>query len=417
MFDLRDVRPDLDACTACGACLEACPTYSLDAVELDSPRGRIALVADALEHGGVTEAMRRHIDRCLGCQECVTTCPVGVRYDRILHAARTAIEHSRPRHGAEQALRLAAFETLPYPGRLRAIAPVVRAGRRAPAGWLPGAARRLAGVLPDPPSRAALRTPLPERTPAAGPHRGRVALLLGCVQRVFLSDVHRASVAVLAAEGFEVLAPALPDCCGAFELGAGESEHALARARATVAAFATLSGGPAEAVLATAGRCTTAMRSYGELFDDPDVAAFSASVQEVTAFLAALPARAPRGPVALRAVLYESCTLARGGPARGAARALLAGVPELRLLDPSPVGHGCCGGAGLHPLLEPETARRLRGAVLDDLLAGDPEVILTTDPGCAAQLAAGLRARSREIPVAHPLELLWRSLQAAPRTA
>jgi glycolate oxidase iron-sulfur subunit len=396
----------------CGFCLDACPTYVLWAKETDSPRGRIVLIDDAIAKGGtVSEEMVEHIDTCLGCLACVTACPSGVRYDRLIELARPEVERQHERSAAERALRLLLFETLPYPKRLRALVPMLAATKRLAGDRLPDRVAVLAKVAPDPPSREQLRTPIPERTPAVGAPRGRVGLLLGCVQRVFFGDVHRATIGVLAAEGYEVLAPKLPDCCGALELHAGEREPALARARATIAAFAAL--GELDHVTVNSAGCGAAMKDYGDLLGTPQAHAFSARVRDIAEVLAAEPARATRGPLPMRVVYHDACHLRHGQGVREQPRALLRGIPELELLEVPREGDICCGSAGIYNVVQPEPAAALGRRKAQTLLETGADAVAAGNPGCTAQITRHLRELGRELPVHHPIELLWRSIQAA----
>src|ERR1700761_5927817 len=229
----------LEDCVHCGFCLDTCPTYVLWGNEADSPRGRIVLIGEGLNTDAPMSAeMATHFDRCRGCMACVPACPSGVRYDRLIERVRPQVERRHPRPPAERALRRLLFETLPHPKRLRALAPMLSAGRRLGAEkTLPARLAAIAKVAPQAPSGRAAKAQVPEVTPAVGPARGRVGLLLGCVQRVFYPGVHRATVDVLSAEGFEVIAPRMPDCCGALEFHSGEEASAVRRAQETMAAF------------------------------------------------------------------------------------------------------------------------------------------------------------------------------------
>jgi glycolate oxidase iron-sulfur subunit len=406
------VRDALSDCVHCGLCLEACPTYLLWGEEADSPRGRITqIAAAAADDGPLSAEAAVHLDRCLGCLGCVSACPTGVAYDRILHAARLAVEDRHPRPPTERALRLLMWETLPYPGRLEALMPTLRTARRSRLRErLPGPLGQLARGLPDPPPANLPAAPLPTFTAALGRRRGQVGLLLGCLQRVFFADVHRASMAVLAAEGYDVIAPRLPDCCGALESGAGEAELGLARAQATIAAFSGV--GPLAAVIANAGGCGTAMKDYGARLGTDAAWEFSGLVRDISEFLAGIDARAPRGPVPLRAVYHDPCELAHGQGVRAQPRALLAQIPELTVLEAEAEADICCGAAGVHRFLEPDTAATLGARKTERLLAGGADVVLSASPSCSAQIAAHAREQGRAVTVLHPVQLLWQSLRA-----
>ncbi len=270
----RPERELIDDCVHCGFCLPACPTYSLWEEEMDSPRGRIVLIKDALEQGAaLSEVTVTHIDRCLGCMACVTACPSGVRYDKLLEDTRGQIERRYERPVSDRLFRRLVFALFTHPGRLRATTPALAAARRL---GLPELARRRRGGLLDRTPRLrsllALSPPaapggrgLERVTPARGPTRGRVALLQGCVQRVFFSGVNAATASVLAAEGFEVTAPRSPRCCGALQLHSGDDEPARELARRTIAAFEDY-----DYVVTNAAGCGSAMKDYAHLLrDDP----------------------------------------------------------------------------------------------------------------------------------------------------
>jgi len=412
-FDLR--RPPeqdvIDDCVHCGFCLNTCPTYVLWGMEADSPRGRIVLIADGLKPDStMSDQLATHLDRCLGCMACVTACPSGVRYDRLIERARPQVERNHPRPVADRMLRRLLYETLPHPRRLRALRPLIGLGRRSRIRALtPGSLRTLTEVAPRTPGATSPRA-LPERTPAVGQQRGRVGLLLGCVQRVFYPHVHRATIDVLAGEGFEVLAPALPDCCGALELHGGAEDAAVRRARQTVDAFAALG---VDHVVVNAAGCGSAMKEYGELLGDADAQAFAAKVCDVSELLASVTPRAPRGPLNLRVVYHDACHLAHAQGVRSEPRTLLRSIPELELLEVTEEPAVCCGSAGIYNLVEPEAAAQLGERKARNVLATGADVVAAGNPGCAAQLDLHLRRLGAPMPIRHPIELLADSLAGA----
>ncbi len=235
----------VDVCVHCGFCLPTCPTYLLRNEEMDSPRGRIVLMNLALEEesGELSDAMVTHWDRCLGCMACVTACPSGVRYDKLIEATRPQVERNYRRPLRDRAFRRLAFETFTHPGRLRALVPLMVAAQnvgltRAADRWFTRfpRVRALQSLLPPVTVKAAAAR-LPEITPAQGTSRGRVGMLLGCVQRVFFHEVNQATAGVLAAEGFEVFAPRNVRCCGALLLHSGCESEALDLAKRMIGAF------------------------------------------------------------------------------------------------------------------------------------------------------------------------------------
>jgi glycolate oxidase iron-sulfur subunit len=406
----------VDDCVHCGFCLDTCPTYVLWGAEADSPRGRIVLINDGLEEeSSMSDEMVTHFDRCLGCMACVTACPSGVQYDRLIERVRPQVERHHRRTAGERAVRRLLYETLPHPKRLRALAPLLAASRRVGAERrLPERLSVLAKVAPRPPSGRAAKAQVPARTPAVGPPRGRVGLLLGCVQRVFYPEVHRATAHVLAAEGFEVLAPRMPDCCGALELHGGEEPSALRRAEETIRAFAEAGGAEGlDYVVINAAGCGSAMKDYGELLDTPQARDFSSRVRDVSELLGSVAPRAQRGPVPLRVAYHDACHLAHAQGIRAQPRALLQAIPDLQLVEVGTERDVCCGSAGIYNLVEPDAAGELGVRKARHLIDTGAQAVAAGNPGCAAQLDMHLRALGCPLPIHHPVELLSRSLTAA----
>jgi glycolate oxidase iron-sulfur subunit len=404
----------IEDCVHCGFCLDTCPTYVLWGAEADSPRGRIVLMSEGLESGSeLSDEMVTHFDRCLGCMACVSSCPSGVRYDRLIERVRPQVErhHDRPR--AERALRRLLYETLPHPARLRALVPLLATARRMGVERLPDRLALLAKVAPRAPASRAARARLPEHTPAVGPSRGRVGLLLGCVQRVFYPEVHRATIQTLAAEGFDVWAPPSPDCCGALELHGGAEPAAILRAQETVAAFSSVDGAPLDYVVVNAAGCGSAMKEYGELLGTAAAQSFSSRVRDVCELLGDVDSRAERGPVPLRVAYHDACHLAHAQGVRSQPRELLRAIPGLELVEVGTEPEVCCGSAGIYNLVQPEAAAALGARKARHLLDTGAQAIAAGNPGCAAQLDMHLRELGRPLPIHHPIELVWRSIGAA----
>lgn len=398
----RPPAPELiDDCVHCGFCLPTCPTYALWGEEMDSPRGRIQLMALGHSEPELSPEMITHFDRCLGCMACVTACPSGVKYDQLLLQTRPQVERHFGRSRSDRAFRRLVFELFPYPNRLRALIPLLALQRRLGLERLIperfARLRRMAELAP-PVNLTAAWQKLPAITPAQGSKRGTVALLQGCVQRVFFSEVNRATVAVLAAEGFEVHAPAGPRCCGSLQLHTGYEEDARACARETIAALDGY-----DTVIVNSAGCGSGMKDYGELVDAPG---FAAKVRDVLEFLGEVEPRAPRRPIQLRVAYHDPCHLAHAQRVRTAPRELLRAIPDVELVEPEE-WELCCGSAGVYNMLQPEAAEGLGRRKAANLERTGVDVIAAANPGCAIQIS---RYLERPITIVHPIELLARSL-------
>jgi glycolate oxidase iron-sulfur subunit len=293
---------------------------------------------------------------------------------------------------------------------MRALAPMLPAARKLGAERLDGRAGVLARLAPRRPPRSVRRASIPARTPAVGVRRGRVGLLLGCVQRVFFPQVHHATIGVLAAEGFEVLAPGAPECCGALEFHSGEEKSSVSRARATIEAFSELD---LDHVVTNAAGCGSAMKEYGELLETPEAREFAGRVRDVLELLGSVDPVAPRAPVAMRVAYHDACHLRHAQAIREEPRELLRTIPGLELLEPGAEPEICCGSAGVYNLLQPDAGAALGERKARHLIDTGAEAIAAANPGCAAQLDFHLRALGHPLPIHHPLELVWRSLTKA----
>ncbi|GAA2854841.1 heterodisulfide reductase-related iron-sulfur binding cluster [Pseudonocardia halophobica] len=417
-------RELLDDCVHCGFCLPTCPTYQLWGEEMDSPRGRIYLM-DLAEKGeiGLEGPLRQHIDACLGCMACVTACPSGVQYDKLLESVRPQLERNVPRTPSDRLFREAIFALFPYKRRLRAAAlpgalyqklAAVPAVRKL-AAKLPGRLAALESLLPPVTVREAFAT-LPVHTSAVGDRRGRVALLSGCVQDVFFHRVNEATVRVLSAEGLDVLVPRDQQCCGALELHAGREDPALARAKRTIERFERLD---VDHVVTNVAGCGSSMKDYAHLLaDDPEWAVrakeFSARVRDVHEVLAELGPRAPRSPVAARVAYHDACHLGHAQGVRTQPREVLRSIPELELLD-IPEAALCCGSAGIYNMIMPDAADELGKRKADNVRSVEPAVVVTANPGCLLQIGKHLKdGTDGALPLLHPVQLLDASIRNVP---
>jgi glycolate oxidase iron-sulfur subunit len=401
-------------CVHCGFCLPACPTYLLWGEEMDSPRGRIHLMAQGLEGEPLDDAMVQHFDRCLGCMACVSACPSGVQYDRLIEATRAQVERRFRRTAGERAVRAAVFRLFPYPRRLRALRPALRAYQRT-------GLKRAVQRVRLPRNLAAMEQLLPpltdiadvaEVTGAVGVRRARVGLLLGCVQREFFSGVNAATVRVLAAEGCEVVAPRTQGCCGALSLHIGREAEAIAFAKRLIECFETAR---VDAVVVNAAGCGSSMKDYGWLLrDEPGwgqrAEAFSRRVRDVSEFLVELGPVAPRHPVQEVVAYHDACHLAHTQGIRAEPRLLLAAVPGLEVRE-IPEGDICCGSAGVYNLLQPEPANALGDRKLENLLTTGADVVVTANPGCLMQIKAAADRAGRPVGSAHTVEVLDASIR------
>jgi len=392
----------LRKCVHCGFCTATCPTYVLLGDELDSPRGRIYLIKNMLETGEkASPETVKHLDRCLSCLACMTTCPSGVNYMHLVDEARAHVEETYRRPLIDRLLRQALALVMPRPGLFRLSLIAARlAAPLAPVAAAFGASRiaALFGLVPK-------RLPPPERFgapgtyAAQGPTKGRLALLMGCVQSVLDPAINAAAIRLLTRLGYEVVVAGEATCCGALTHHMGMEADALARARRSVDQWTEAR---VDAVIVTASGCGTTIKDYGHMLRlDPayaeKAAAISAKTRDISEFLAGLDL--PPGTAGLRVAYHAACSLQHGQRVRSEPLKILrrAGFAVMEV----PEGHLCCGSAGTYNILQPDLARQLRDRKLANIESLAPEVIAAGNIGCMAQLAAGT-----PIPVAHTVQLL-----------
>ena len=421
-------RSPLDDCVHCGFCLPACPTYVSWREEMDSPRGRIDLMRGLAEGQIAFNAtVVAHFDRCLGCMACLPACPSGVRYDVLIEETRARIEREHRRRPLDRLLRAALFAVLPYPRRLAAVAlllqgfPAASVRRlfrsRKIRRLLPRVLAELEALAPAGPRGG--EVDLPRLTPSSGAARARVALLAGCVQRVFFPEVNAATIRVLAAEGCEVVVPVDQGCCGSLSIHAGREEEARGFARRLIEAFeAEERSAPLDAIVVNAAGCGSHLKDLQRLFaDDPAwrdrATALAARVRDVTELLVALGATAPRHPLPVRVAYHDACHLAHAQRIRAAPRELLRSIPQLELVE-VPEGDQCCGSAGIYNLVQPASAGEIGERKAENVLATGAELLASANPGCTLQIQKHLRARGRPMAAVHPVEILDASLRGIP---
>ena len=408
--DLAQANKILRTCVHCGFCTATCPTYQVLGDELDSPRGRIYLIKDMLETGRPADARTvLHIDRCLSCLACVTTCPSGVDYMHLIDQARGYIEKTYKRPLPDRLLRWVLAKVIPHPTRFR----LALFGAKL--------ARPMARLVPDARLRAMLamapktippvsRTDDPQTFAATGARRMRVALMTGCAQKALNTDINDATIRLLRRLGCEVVVPRGMGCCGALTHHMGRADDAHAAARANIAAFmAEVHGAGLDAIVINTSGCGTTVKDYGHMLggeaDAVTVAGLARDVSEVLVTLG-LPEGAPKG---LRVAYHAACSLQHGQQIKSAPKDLLKQV-GFTVVEPAD-SHLCCGSAGTYNLLQPAISAQLKARKVATLMAKSPDIIAAGNIGCMMQIGSGTG-----VPVVHTVELLdWATGGPRPR--
>ena len=400
--DTRESEKILRACVHCGFCTATCPTYVLLGDELDSPRGRIYLIKDMLENDRpATETVVKHIDRCLSCLACMTTCPSGVNYMHLVDHARHHIERTYRRPWPDRLMRRVLGLVLPRPA-------LFRLGLRASS-----LAKPLARVMPRhvrvmldlAPARvpAASRVDRPQVFPAEGVRTRRVALLTGCAQQVLAPAINEATIRLLTRHGCEVVVARGAGCCGALNhhLGQGGERHARANIRAWTR---EMDGAGLDAIVINASGCGTTVKDYGFMFRDDTALAeparkVSALTRDITELMSDIGLHAPANATGHRVAYHSACSLQHGQQVSREPKQLLTAA-GFAVVD-VPEGHLCCGSAGTYNLLQPEIATRLRDRKVENIERTAPDLVAAGNVGCITQIAAGTA-----LPVIHTVELL-----------
>ncbi len=409
---MRTSEKILRSCVHCGFCTATCPTYLLEGDELDSPRGRIYLIKDMLEGGKpATPEVVKHIDRCLSCLSCMTTCPSGVHYMHLVDHARAHIEKTYHRPFGQRLMRNILAAVLPYRERFRfALAAAFFAKPLAPVvGALPGIGPSMRSMLKLAPARFALR----EAVPADVAATRRVIILEGCAQPVLRPSINAAARRLLARHGIGVVTPKGEGCCGALVHHMGREEAALDFARANIDAWCAELDRGAEAILITASGCGTSVKDYGFLLREDEAyadkaARVSAATRDITEFVLSLPALKPVRTTGQIVAYHSACSMQHGQKITDGPKRLLRDA-GFQLRD-VPEGHICCGSAGTYNILQPDFADRLRARKVSNIERMKPQIIATGNIGCITQIAQGTA-----IPIVHTVELLdWASGGPAP---
>ena len=412
--DIEEVNGILRACVHCGFCTATCPTYVTLGDELDSPRGRIYQIKSFLEEDRAPTAEEvKHIDRCLSCLSCMTTCPASVHYMHLVDHARAHIRQRFRRRLFDRLFRRLLAFVLPVPWRFRlallAMAPLRHLGRFAP--------RALKPLFELAPARVPNPSPVdqPQVRPPTGPQKKRVALLSGCAQTVLAPSINEATVRLLNRLGCAVVVAKGAGCCGSLLHHMGETETSHAQAKRNIDAwYREIGGAGLDAVIINASGCGTTVKDYGFMFrNDPEMAekarAVSALARDITEFLEELNPLAPKPPEPLNVTYHAACSMQHGQGVRRPPVAMLRRA-GFNVTEPGE-SHLCCGSAGTYNILQPKIAGQLRDRKLDNIADTLPDVIATGNIGCMVQLAGGT-----DTPVVHTVELLdWAWGGPAPR--
>jgi len=374
----------------------------------------------------LSAATAQHFDTCLGCLACVTACPSGVQYDKLIAATRPQVERNQPRTLGDRLYRQLIFSLFPYPQRLRVLlAPLLlyqKSGLRTlvrSTQLLPKLSPRLAAMeslLPEVTPKA-FRDTLPTIVPAQGEKRYRVGMILGCVQRLFFTEVNEATVRVLSANGCEVVIPPSQGCCAALPQHQGQEAQAQDLVRFMIDSF---KGTNVDAIIINAAGCGHTLKEYGHILqDDPHyrepARAFAAKVKDVQEFLGAIGLTAPLSPLQdqpLTIVYQDACHLLHGQKISLQPRQLLRQIPGVRLREPIDAAL-CCGSAGVYNMLQPNVADELGRQKAQNLLNTGASLIASSNPGCSLQIQKHLQRQGQSVPVMHPIQLLDLSIRGA----
>ena len=399
----------LRTCVHCGFCTATCPTYAILGDELDSPRGRIYLIKDMLENGrDADERTVKHIDRCLSCLSCMTTCPSGVHYMHLVDHARAHIEETYTRPWHDRLIRNVLAAVLPYPNRFRlSLAAALFAKPFAPLmSAMGGPLARLGAMLALAPGKVPARGPeqgarfVPETQRA-----GRVALLTGCAQPVLNPAINQATIDLLTRKGIEVVLPKGEGCCGALVHHMGKEDASLEAARRNVDAWmAEIDGEGLDAIIITASGCGTTIKDYGHMLRlDPAYADKAARVAglacDITEYLERLDLGAPTQVSGLTLAYHSACSMQHGQKITTTPKTLLKAAGFT--VKDVPQGHLCCGSAGTYNIMQPQIARELRDRKVANIESTQPDAIATGNIGCMTQIGTGT-----ELPIIHTVQLL-----------
>ena len=407
----------LRSCVHCGFCTATCPTYQVLGDELDSPRGRIYLIKEMLESGRAADARTvKHLDRCLSCLSCMTTCPSGVHYMHLIDHARAHVEATYKRPFTDRALRFVLAKVLPYPMRFRLAILLAKMGKPF-ARLIPDA--RVQAMLDMVPKQVppVSRNDDPQSFAPVGARKMRVALMTGCAQKALNTDINDATIRLLRRLGCEVVVPKGMGCCGALTHHMGREAEAHGFAATNIRAFmAEVRGEGLDAIVINTSGCGTTVKDYGHMFRTDALAEEAKVVAGLACDISELLVRIglPDGAAIVRAgglrvAYHAACSLQHGQQVKSAPKDLLKRV-GFEVVEPAD-SHLCCGSAGTYNLLQPEISKELKARKVRTLEAKAPDVIAAGNIGCMMQIGSGT-----EVPVVHTVELLdWATGGPVPR--
>jgi glycolate oxidase iron-sulfur subunit len=403
---IKESEKILRACVHCGFCNATCPTYALLGDELDGPRGRIYLIKEMLEHEQpATAEVVKHVDRCLSCLACMTTCPSGVHYMHLVDHARSHIEKTYRRPLFEHWLRTLLAKVLPYPTRFRAALFLAMFAKPFAPLFSSLGLKQVAAMLELAPKNVASRAMVFTVYPAEGAREGRVALLSGCANEVLGASITHSTIRVLTRHGIEVVVPPEAGCCGSLVHHMGREHEALDFARTNIDAWTReIDGAGIDAILVTISGCGTTVKDYGFMLRaDPAYAAKAARVaglaRDVSEYLVRLRLKSSGAAADLTVAYHSACSLQHGQRVVREPKEILLSVGFA--VKDVPEAHLCCGSAGIYNILEPEIAKRLRARKIGNIAQVEPDVIAAGNIGCITQIAAGTAT-----PVVHTVELI-----------
>lgn len=405
----------LRTCVHCGFCNATCPTYLLLGDELDGPRGRIYLMKEMLEQDKpANDEIVTHIDRCLSCLSCMSTCPSGVHYMHLVDHARARIEETYTRAWHDRLIRFVLAQILPYPRRFRMSLMAARLGRpfKGIAGAVPKVGPRMAAMLDLAPRK--LKPASHQKPgnvfPAAGTRRKRVALLRNCAQPVLDPGINEATVRLLNRLGVEVVLPKGEGCCGALVHHMGKEDASHRAAAANVDAWTReIEGAGLDAIIITASGCGTTIKDYGHMFRNDaryagNAARVSALAMDVTEFLEDIGLGEIRVQSGLTVAYHSACSMQHGQQLKDGPKRLLSAAGFT--VKEVPEGHICCGSAGVYNILQPKIATELRDRKVNNIAMTNPDIVATGNIGCMVQIGRAAEDRSIDTPIVHTVELL-----------